>query len=517
MANPSLRKPNLLLQQARKARSWTQNQLAEYMNVSVSAVQSWESGRQSNPLPAQRKKLCELFQLPPEDLGFPPWEEESLNEDGFQQPPPSKENGEQRNTQDFPNKVQPFFPRQDQDEKRQSLLSTVWVTWIANVLEAAPHREAFVPLELVDLPEALTNPFHHEVQETRRSAHPLPSDSSITQIYDEAQGALLLLGEPGAGKTTMLLELTQELLLRANQYEYLPIPVVFHLSFWSTKKHLHLEEWLVEELQSKYWIPRHIAQMWVETEQLTLLIDGLDEAPEHFLALCVQAINRYHSEHPFVPLVVSSRREAYFEQNTRVQFQRAICIQSLTIESIHTFLSLAGERMAEIRKVLDEDPDVRDMIETPLMLSIVVQALERGNTVTSGSSEASCQKNWQNLILNTYVERMLNRRGKSVYTRDQTIHTLSLLAQYMQSHQQKAFLPEDMQPDWLFEGRSFQRIFAHVIYRWFFWRKRAVSKRYSAFLNDACERMLLRRQEGGYTFTHQLLFEHFAQNQSLRI
>ncbi|HEU5384072.1 MAG TPA: NACHT domain-containing protein [Ktedonobacteraceae bacterium] len=421
------------------------------------------------------------------------------------------------NTQDFQNKVQPFFPRQDQDEKRQSLLSTVWVTWITNALEAVPHREAFILLELVDLPEALLNPFHLEVQETRRSAQPLPSDSSITQMYDEAQGALLLLGEPGSGKTTMLLELTRELLLRANQYEDLPIPVVFHLSFWRTKKDLRLEEWLVEELQSKYWIPRHTAQMWVETEQLTLLIDGLDEAPEHFLAPCVQAINRYHREHPFVPLVVSSRREAYFEQHTRVQFQRAICIRPLTIERIHTFLSLAGERMAEVRKVLDEDPDVRDMIKTPLVLSIVVQALEGGTTLTSSSAEALYPKDWRRLILNVYVERMLNRRGKSVYTRAQTIHTLSLLAQYMQRHQQQSFSSEDMPPDWLFEGRPFQRMAALVLCRWFFWRKRVVSKRYAAFLNDACERMLLRRQEGGYTFAYRLLFEHFAQSQSLDI
>src|SRR6185437_992438 len=187
MANPSLRKPNTLLQQARKARGWTQNQLAEYMNVSVSAVQSWESGRQSLPLPAQRKKLCELFQLPPEDLGFPSWEEESLNEGGCQESSLSSENRGLRNTQDFQNKVQPFFPRQDQDEKRQSLLSTVWVTWITNTLEAVPHREAFIPLKLADLPEALLNPFYLEVQETRKPAQPLPSDSSIIQMYDEAQ------------------------------------------------------------------------------------------------------------------------------------------------------------------------------------------------------------------------------------------------------------------------------------------------------------------------------------------
>jgi len=35
------------------------------------------------------------------------------------------------------------------------------------------------------------------------------------QVYDEADGELLILGEPGAGKTTLLLELARDLLDRA--------------------------------------------------------------------------------------------------------------------------------------------------------------------------------------------------------------------------------------------------------------------------------------------------------------
>jgi hypothetical protein len=57
------------------------------------------------------------------------------------------------------------------------------------------------------LSNTLANPWHLEVQETKRPPHPLPAGTSIVQVYDESESDLLILGEPGAGKTTLLLEL----------------------------------------------------------------------------------------------------------------------------------------------------------------------------------------------------------------------------------------------------------------------------------------------------------------------
>jgi hypothetical protein len=250
----------------------------------------------------------------------------------------------------------------------------------------------------------------------------------------------------------MLLELARVLLLRAKDDNNLLIPVIFHLSFWSTK-HLHLADWLIEEFQRKYWIPKHIAQRWVETEQLILLLDGLDEMPEKWRSTCVKAINRYHSEHPFISLVVSSRRETYFEQDVRVHFQRAIAIQPLTSTHIEAFLSLPEQQMSGVCEVLNADPALREMMQTPLILSIVMQVLERSN---GGTSETLSQKDWRSLILNAYIERMLNRRSKSAYSHDQTICALSWLAENMYSRQQESFSSEQIRSDWLAEDYSFQ-------------------------------------------------------------
>ncbi|MBD0344970.1 MAG: hypothetical protein ICV63_09165, partial [Coleofasciculus sp. Co-bin14] len=63
------------------------------------------------------------------------------------------------------------------------------------------------------------------------------------------------MGELGAGKTTTLLELTRDLLNRVEQGLDYRIPVVFNLSSWVLKKQ-PIGYWLVEELNSKYQVPK---------------------------------------------------------------------------------------------------------------------------------------------------------------------------------------------------------------------------------------------------------------------
>src|SRR5262249_29134420 len=100
-------------------------------------------------------------------------------------------------------------------QKWVRLLKQVRTTWIEGVLEHSLHQAALIALDLQAQPDALANPWHLEVQETNQPPSRIPTGTSLVQIYDEADGELLILGEPGAGKTTLLLELARALLDRA--------------------------------------------------------------------------------------------------------------------------------------------------------------------------------------------------------------------------------------------------------------------------------------------------------------
>src|SRR5206468_231949 len=119
--------------------------------------------------------------------------------------------------------------------------------------------------------DAVELPLNALVQELNHSPRPLPAGTSIVKVFDRMGGALLILGAPGAGKTTVLLELARDLIARAEQDEGHPIPVVFNLSSWATKR-LPLKDWLVEELNRRYEVPRRVAQEWLEANSILPLL-----------------------------------------------------------------------------------------------------------------------------------------------------------------------------------------------------------------------------------------------------
>src|SRR5581483_1850751 len=63
------KKPNHLLRQAREHRGWSQERLAQELEVSTQTVSRWECGT-AFPYPHYREQLCLLFEKSMEALGL---------------------------------------------------------------------------------------------------------------------------------------------------------------------------------------------------------------------------------------------------------------------------------------------------------------------------------------------------------------------------------------------------------------------------------------------------------------
>ena len=76
-------------------------------------------------------------------------------------------------------------------------------------------------------PEQVTRRWDAEVKVPFQPRIPVIPNVSAAQVFDEATvaGRLLILGAPGSGKTTMLLELCQELVARAEANVDEPMPM----------------------------------------------------------------------------------------------------------------------------------------------------------------------------------------------------------------------------------------------------------------------------------------------------
>ena len=339
---------------------------------------------------------------------------------------------------------------------RDRLLDRVFIYWIEGLLESSLEGRPRLDLSLqeqpdaLDHPDAFVNPWHGEVRELHPVLRPLSAGMSIIQVYDAANGELLILGEPGAGKTTLLLELTRVLLKRAEKEEGARMPVVFHLSSWAKKKRA-LGAWLVEELATKYQVSRKISQSWIDANAILPLLDGLDEVAEPARAACAQAIEVYHAQAQR-ELVVCCRREEYSALPKRFTLQRAICVQPLTDNQIEYYLQQAEQstpgQLQGLRQVLHNDRELNELAHRPLMLRIFTLAYQ-GIAPTDLPTGAT-QEQILHAVFADYVRRVLSRRGPlKSGTEHQMLRRLTFLAARMQQHHQTEFHLERMQPSWL--------------------------------------------------------------------
>lgn|GEM_PF-6830347 len=155
------------------------------------------------------------------------------------------------------------------------------------------------------------------LQPFSRPQPPEPIDASQPTLAlfhrSDIQGRLLILGEPGAGKTTELLSLAQALLAQAKDSDQHPIPALFELSAWTADQ--PIAPWLAAQLQDNYRIPPAVTHHWLQTQQLLPLLDGLDELGLENQNRCIAALNQFLTEHPAMKAVVCCRREQYSTTN----------------------------------------------------------------------------------------------------------------------------------------------------------------------------------------------------------
>lgn len=254
-------------------------------------------------------------------------------------------------------------------QSRAKLLERLRKTWISGVLEKSLYHEARLELVLKEVKD--------QKQET------LPPGTLVIQKFDELGqgGTMLILGEPGAGKTTTLLELARDLLGRAEQDVDAPLPVVLHLAAWNRRdckkcswlrfgrskpEPQKLENWVIEELHNSpviedltgkdrhYEIDRKVARYWLREQRLVLLLDGLDEVAPEQREDCVKAIREFRQAYRLVEMVVCCRT-GYQELKAKLEFQQELMIQPLTLQQIEESLEKTTGNLLAIKNILPNE------------------------------------------------------------------------------------------------------------------------------------------------------------------
>lgn len=383
----------------------------------------------------------------------------------------------------------------DDYRTRMILLSKVKNMWVKGVLENSLYNQVLIELGLEERLGAVAQPWNMVLETEDESFKALPQGTKVIDLFDQigAARSLLILGGPGSGKTVALLELTRDLIVRAEQDINHLMPVVFNLSSWSVKRSA-IADWVVEELKTKYGVLKPIGQRWVKEQQLLLLLDGLDEVQPQYQEKCIAALNAFHQDYGS-ELVVCSRREEYEYHSERLNFQSAIYLSPLTLEQVSHYLDSVSSNFTGLRALIERDVFLQNLASSPLMLSVMLLAYE--GVAVEELPKTNTVEEYRKHLFDAYIERMFmrHRMASQPYRKAQAIRWLVWLARRMYQESRTVFLIEQIRP--------FSRLQEY--------RNGNIPWDYARFLDYATELGFLQKVGNGYIFIHHLLLLHFAE------
>lgn len=347
--------------------------------------------------------------------------------------------------------TQNLSPAEAEESRNLKLLANkVRHFWIDGVLERSVHQKAFIDLAMETRPEAVEHPWERVLLVPDQSSHIVERHRSIDDIFEEFGRTLLILGEPGAGKTVTLLQLAKGLLRDVEINPINSIPVVFNLSTW-TQAHGTFLDWLVDELGAKYLISKRLGRSWLERQRLVLLLDGLDEVRTDQRSGCVEAINAFTEQTGVPGVVVCSRLNDYMTQPVRLKLNAALYLECLNPRQIEDYLAAGGSKLQSLRILLQNDQSLQTLAQSPLMLSVMSLVYQDLPPAALTSEAKATLEDRRRQLFDMYIERMLSRHGKAPqpYSVQQLEEWLSWLARRLVQYYKTVFLIEELQPAWI--------------------------------------------------------------------
>lgn len=279
-------------------------------------------------------------------------------------------------------------PNHDIREKLLDKAKTEWLTPVLErVIRTAPFQEGVILGMKLDgrTGDSSVHKLVYEVM-TEAEAAKIQTAQVIQDLMQNLSSShpLLVLGEPGSGKTMILLHLLQA------QYEdsFAPgartIPIMLNLSSFRAVSDVSdpralrdlITNWVVDQLITFYdvQVERNQLKVWLRDNRILYLLDGLDEVAVGSRQTCVAAINALNQEGN-VRVVISCRREVYESEQLHVTNAHRLRVANLDDGTIRRLLEPADFEGLR-RWLFENQPQVPEWARKPFLLNAMMSGYQ---------------------------------------------------------------------------------------------------------------------------------------------
>lgn len=301
----------------------------------------------------------------------------------------------------------------------------------------------------------------------------------------------VLLGEPGIGKTTILYKMVVIAAQERLGDKTLPIPLYANLSAWAYPNTPNKKQNLNEFIQSNWFLAGDAIKM-IESGEVSLFLDGVDEMGSFTLEAMKQIKEWLHSNHPPKRIVVACR-EGDYKPEIELGIQK-VFIRNLEWDNIKQFVeSYLGSKSHELLSRLETDKALADIAKNPYFLSAMIRIVDRGDSLPGSRSTLIDE-----ILKNAWKRERLEEKHKAdIPPSDELDNIFGRLAYKMFENN----LPRDVADEWaisqitpiaeLFKSEETLRLTSNI-------------------LIAAKNAHLLVGERGKLRFQHTFLQEHFA-------
>jgi pimeloyl-ACP methyl ester carboxylesterase len=303
----------------------------------------------------------------------------------------------------------------------------------------------------------------------------------IIFVRHESNKLLLIEGESGMGKTTLLLRVGETFVEEAEQSSRSWIPIYLHFDLAVRLEILDTmqsrkqdEEWKIEKdydrwlrvVQELYKLNKQKVEVLLRDNKVLFLLDGFDEIPLQYRAVYAASLNDFIGDYKNSLVIVSSQGEALrsVPNGHWPHFDRAFSLIPLGRETVQSFFDNLRNVPEKNKRAVLSSPYFMELANTPLMLSVLGELSEQTDLLNFSGNTSTV--NHKSFIWDKFIERLLERdrapkmrsltsidaNNKPILDgndRKQLLTRLSWLASKMEESGINTFYIENIQPSWL--------------------------------------------------------------------